>query len=224
MGVIPSSRLGKIEFYEAHLQAWATNAAAIGLDPAAVLAFQTLISDARSAYLDAEMKREASKAATFTFHDDTDRMAVIGSALLKNIRAFAERTDNPGVYALAQIPAPSQPSPVGPPGRPFDLTVGLAQTGAIALRWKCDNPSGASGTVYEVQRRIGSGAFSFLELAGERAFEDATIPAGSSNIVYQITAVRGKTRGQSALFLVNFGVAGAVTATTVEDGEIRLAA
>lgn len=87
-----------------------------------------------------------------------------------------------------------------------------------------DNPSGASGTVYEVQRRIGSGAFSFLELAGERAFEDATIPAGSSSIVYQVTAVRGKTRGQAALFLVNFGVAGAVTATAVADGEIRLAA
>ena len=39
MATIPPTRLGKIEFYESHLQAWATNAANIGLDPAAVLAF-----------------------------------------------------------------------------------------------------------------------------------------------------------------------------------------
>ena len=224
MGVIPASRLGKIEFYESHLQAWATNAASIGLDPAAVLAFQTLVTNARSAYLDAEMKREASKAATLTFHEDTDAMATIGSALMKNIRAYAESTDDPGVYALAQIPAPSQPSPVGPPGQPYELTVGLAQTGALALRWKCDNPSGATGTVYEVQRRIGTGPFQFVEVAGERAFEDVTIPAGSSNIVYQITAVRGKARGPAAQFLVNFGVGGAASVTAIEDGEIKLAA
>lgn len=30
MGVTPNTRLGKIEFYEAHLQVWATNAVAIG--------------------------------------------------------------------------------------------------------------------------------------------------------------------------------------------------
>ncbi len=224
MGVVPSTRIGKIEFYESHLQAWATNAAAIGLDPAAVLAFQTLVTNARSAYLDAEMKREASKAATLTFHDDTDTMSKVGSALLSTIRAYADTTDNPGVYALAQIPAPATPGPVPPPGQPYELSVGLAATGALALRWKCDNPSGATGTVYEVQRRIGTGPFQFVEVAGERAFEDVTIPAGSSNIVYQITAVRGKARGPAAQFLVNFGVGGAASVTAIEDGEIKLAA
>lgn len=225
MGVIPSTRQGKIEFYEAHLQVWATNAAAIGLDPAAVLAFQSLVGAARSSLLDAEMKREASKAATQVFYNATEQMSTVGSALLSTIRAFAETSEDPGVYALAQIPAPATPGPVPPPGRPYELTVGLAATGALALRWKADNPSGASGTVYEIQRRAGAGPFQFVDVAGERAFEDATVPAGASNIVYQITGVRGKSRGPAAQFLVNFGVGGAaVTASAIDGGDIRLAA
>lgn len=223
MGVIPNTRIGKIEFYESHLQAWATNAANIGLDPAAVLAFQTLVASARTGYLDAEMSREAAKAKTQTFYNRTEAMATIGSNLLRTIRNFAETNDDPGVYALAQIPAPATPSPVGPPGRPSDFVVGLSATGALQLRWKCDNPAGATGTVYEIRRRIGGGAFEFVGVPGERIFEDVTIPAGTSSIVYQITAVRSTSRGSAAQFLVNFGTAG-VTATAITGDDIRLAA
>ena len=152
-------------------------------------------------------------------------MATIGSNLIRTIRAYAETSQDPGVYALAQIPAPAEPGPVGPPGQPYELTIGLAATGAVSLGWKCDNPSGSQGTVYEIQRRIGTSSFQFLEVAGERSFEDSTIPAGSSGIVYQITAVRGKTRGAPAQFLVNFGAQG-MTATALggdAGGEFRLA-
>jgi hypothetical protein len=223
MGVVPATRIGKIDFYEAHLQAWATNAASIGLDPAAVLAFQTIVAEARTRHLDAEMKREASKAATQVFYGRTDAMGAVGSAMLRTIRAFADTTNDSDVYTLAQIPAPATPGPVGPPGQPYELHVGLAATGALQLKWKCDNPSGSQGTVYEVQRRIGSGPFQFVELAGERTLEDDTIPAGSSSMIYQIIAARGKTRGQAAQFIVNFGVGG-VTASAVENTDIKLAA
>ena len=47
MGVIPTTRVGKIEFYESHLSAWAANAEAIGLTSAQVLALQTLVMTAR---------------------------------------------------------------------------------------------------------------------------------------------------------------------------------
>lgn len=225
MGVVPATRIGKIEFYESHLSAWAANAEAIGLTSAQVLALQTLVMTARGSWLDAETAREASKASTLNFHTNTDNMATIGSALLSNIRAFAETSGDANVYALAQIPAPSTPAPVGPPGQPYELGIGLSQTGAVSLTWKCDNPSGASGTVYEIQRRIGSESFQFLEIAGERSFEDGGIPAGSTGIVYQITAVRGKTRGPAAQFLVNFGTGSSgVSVSDVTDGDIRIAA
>lgn len=223
MATVPSSRIRKIEFYESHLQAWAVNAAAIGLDPAAVLAFQTLVLNARTSYLASETAREASQAATLNFHDKTDTMATIGANLLRTIRTFAENTGNPGVYALAQIPAPASPGPIGPPGQPFNLAVGLLANGALELKWKCDNPAGAQGTVYEIRRRIGAGPFAHIDLAGERSFIDATIPSGATGIVYQITGVRSTTRGAPAQFLVNFGVDG-VTATALDNADIRLAA
>jgi len=52
MGVVPESRLGKIEFYESHTLAggpWATNAAAIGLLPTSVTTLGALTTQARAA-------------------------------------------------------------------------------------------------------------------------------------------------------------------------------
>ncbi len=49
MGVVPNDRIGKIEFYEAHLTPWTANAAGIGLLPATVTALGTLTTAARTA-------------------------------------------------------------------------------------------------------------------------------------------------------------------------------
>jgi hypothetical protein len=69
MGVVPDTRVGKIEFYEAHISPWTTNAAGIGLTPASVTALGTLTATARDKYNDAEAARQAAKAATLAFHD-----------------------------------------------------------------------------------------------------------------------------------------------------------
>lgn len=223
MGVTPNTRLGKIEFYESHLSVWTANAAAIGLTAPMVTALGVRVAEARAAYNAAEEARAASKAATFTFHLDTDGMADLGAGLIRTIKNFAENNNDPNVYSLAQIPPPQPAGPTPPPGRPFELTVGLLQTGALELKWKCDNPSGTSGTVYEVQRRIGNGQFAYIGVSGNRSFTDDTLPQGSSSIIYQITAIRSTQSGPAAQFVVNFGVQG-VTATAIEPGDIRLAA
>ena len=44
-------------------------------------------------------------------------------------------------------------------------------------------------------------------LAGEKRFDDETVPAGTPAVEYQVTAVRSTRRGQPARHLVNFGVA-----------------
>jgi len=41
-------------------------------------------------------------------------MSLVGSAMLRTIRSFAETSDDPNVYTLAQIPEPAAPGPVGP--------------------------------------------------------------------------------------------------------------
>lgn len=229
MGVVPDSRLGKIEFYEAHIAPWTTNAAGIGLTPAAVTALGTLTTQARAAFNAAEAARQAAKAATQNFYDKVRAMHSgpgAGQDMIDTIRVYAETKNDPNVYNLAQIPPPATPGATPPPGTPFEFTVGLLQNGALELKWKCNNPSGTQGTIYEVKRQIGSGGFAFVGASGVRSFTDDTLPSGSAPVTYQVTAVRSTSRGNPAQFTVNFGIGGPgmTIASVTEGGPVKLAA
>lgn len=212
MGIVPDTRTGKIEFYETHADIWRTNATQIGLTVAEATELAADAADARAAYNASLTARDAAKAATQTFYSATSDLAGFGAGLLAKIKSYAESTGNPNVYQLAQIPPPATPSPAPAPGTPTNFTVGLLQSGAVELRWKCENPAGVSGTIYECRRRIGSGggggAFAFIGATGTRSFTDDTLPSGSSGVTYEITAVRSTRRGAPAQFNVNFGVGG----------------
>lgn len=223
MGLFPSTRLGKVEFYEARVGKWTENSNAIGLSALSVSNLATLVADARAAFTAAEEARLASKDATAAFYNAVKAMHSgpgAGSDMVDTIRNFAATSDNPNVYQLASIPEPTSPSAAPPPGTPFDFTVGLLQDGSIDLKWKCNNPAGVGGTIYEVRRRPvgggGGGGFSFVGASGSRRFIDGTIPSGSSGVTYQVTAVRSTVRGNPAQFNVNFGVGGdGVTFATI---------
>ena len=216
MDTVPSSRLGKIEFYESHIGPFSTNAAAIGLTPASVTALSTATTGARAAYNAHLSAIEASKAATQFFYDKVKTLHSgpgLGADMIQQIKTFAQTTNNPNVYVLAQIPAPGPSGEVPPPGTPFDFKINLLQTGAIELKWKCNNPEGAAGTIYEVRRKLnGPTDYQFVGATGVRSFIDDTLPSGGgpngNPIIYQITAVRSTTKGDPATVLVNFGVGG----------------
>ena len=235
MGVVPDSRLGKIEFYEAHALAggpWAANAAAIGLTPASVTALGTLTTAARTAFNAAEAARQSAKSATQAFYDAVRAMHSgpgAGQDMIDTIRNFAETKNMPNVYVLAQIPPPAipgDPSTAPPPGTPFEFRVSLLQNGALELKWKCNNPSGTQGTIYEVKRSIGGGALNFVGATGVKSFTDDTLPSGSAPVTYQITAVRSTARGNPAQFTVNFGIGGPglTIASITEGGPMKMAA
>ena len=127
-------------------------------------------------------ERVASKDATLVFHNMTDAMDELGADLIKIIKAFAAFQNDPNVYALAGIPAPASPTPVPAPGTPTAFEVMLEPTGALRLAWQCNNPTGATGTVYEIQRRIGSAAesvFTFVGSTGKKFFTDSALPPGA---------------------------------------------
>lgn len=89
----------------------------------------------------------------------------------------------------------------------------ILETGALRVRFKCDNPGAQGGTAggvgYEVLRQDdASGTYGFVLVAGEREFVDATLPAGTATSTYRITAFRGTQRGDAATFNVFFGVGG----------------
>lgn len=227
MGIVPTTRVGKLNFYEARIAPWAANAAAIGVLPAAVTALDGLAVDARKAYNDMEALRNAAKAATQVFYESIRALHSgpgAGQDMIQAIRVKAQTTNNPNVYALAQIPPPATPSTSPPPGTPSNFAVVLLQNGAIELRWKCNNPSGTQGTIYEVMRRFTlNGPFTFIGASGTRSFVDETIPTGSAPATYQITAVRSTQRGNPAQFTVSFGVGGVgglgISIAGVSEGE-----
>lgn len=212
MRTTPDTRIGKIEFYEAHLSPWAAAGGAIGLSIGSITAQAARVAAARAAY-DAHIAAEAAaRAATAAFTEAVRAMHAdpgAGADMIAAIRTHAQATDDPEVYTLAQIPPPKTPATMPPPGTPTAFGVELLADGAVALSWKCKNPRGAEGTVYEVLRRVGGGAFAFVGLSGAKSFTDAAIPAGTGEVTYQVTAVRSTTRGSPARFTVRFGVGAA---------------
>lgn len=230
MGIVPTVRLEKIEFYEAHIAPWTANATQIGLTALSVTNLGTLTTAARAAYNAHLAAQEAAMAATANFYDKVRIMhggAGAGADMIQTIKTYAQTKNDPNVYVLAQIPAPAVPGTAPAPGTPFDFTIGLLQDGSLELKWKCNNPSGTVGTLYEVKRQIGGGAMTFVGASGVKSFIDDTLPTGSSPCTYQITAVRSTARGNPSQFTVNFGVGGpglTIASVTSENAHVRMAA
>jgi hypothetical protein len=198
--------LEKIQFFETHNEPWAENALEIGTSSAAVAELDTLTAAARDAYLAQLMAINAARSATNALQMAVEAMAKAGANIIAQIRAKAATTD--GVYTLAMIPAPAQPSPIGEPGKPTQFNIELSSVGSLTLKWKCKNPKGSVGTMYQVWRRIaaptGSGQLTQLGVSGEKKLVDYTLPAGASEVMYQVQAFRSTKAGPWAQFTVNF--------------------
>jgi hypothetical protein len=169
---------------------------------ASVLAYQTAAAAA-------EVARQASENATRTATAAFGVMRRNMTSGITTIRAYAERQDDPSaVYTRAEVPPRSSGAPLPAPGRPFDMSVGLIDTtGALQLRWKCDNPPGASGTTYIVRRRLPTEtAFTFVGATGEKRFVDSTFLAGPDSVEYTVQGQRADSAGVvSPIFTLNFG-------------------
>jgi hypothetical protein len=205
MSLVPDTVSGKINFFQSKNTPWAANAVAIGTTSTAVTALATKVTTAQTKLAAQVAAQQAAKNATADLHAAVRDMATAGADIIKQIRAKAA-TDG-SVYYLAQIPPPATPAPVGAPGTPTDFKATLNPDGSLKLTWKCPNPAGAGGTIYQISRRTGStGAFTAIGGSGTKTFIDAAVPAGVASVTYQITAVRSTAMGVAAQFIVNFGV------------------
>jgi hypothetical protein len=220
MSVLPLAKVARIEFCENHNTPWSANAVAIGTTAAEVTALQTKTVAARDAFNAQQAAQNAARAATNDFNLAVEAMTQAAADIIKQVKTKAAISGN-SVYSLAEIPAPATPSPKPPPGPVTDFVVTLDGNGALNLRWKCINPPGAAGTIYQVWRRIGAtGDFTYLGGSGAKSFVDDTLPAGSASVTYQIQGVRSTANGPWSQFNVNFGVTpgGMMTASVVEVG------
>lgn len=218
MGLVPSKAIDRVQFYENHDGTFAANAVAIGTTTTAVTDLTTKTAAARTAYNAHQSAQDAAKIATQAWHQAVATMSTVGSAIINQIRAKAQVSGD-GIWTLAGLPAPSTPAPVGPPGTPFDFKASLKPGGALQLKWKCENPAGSQGTLYQLGRKVdGAATFEYIGGSGTKSFTDNTLPAGSSTIIYQIQGVRSTAIGDAAEFVVNIGVGsgGGMMASVVE--------
>lgn len=244
MAVIPSDRTQQILFCEQHLAPWNTNAAAIGLVAADVTNLSTKTTAARAAFNAALAARQAAKAATEAYYNAAGIMTDKAREMVKAIKLQADAKNDPNVYVLAQIPAPTPPVPgsSAPPGKPEELRAILNPDGSVTLNWKSVNAASSTGASFTVARRflptptnptpafvvIGSAAGSGAsELGGPRtiAFTDTTIPIGSPGMTYLVTPKRGGKAGESSeAFTVTFGGGGMSFTVSAAPANFTLAA
>ncbi|MFT3685849.1 MAG: hypothetical protein QM783_13160 [Phycisphaerales bacterium] len=230
MPVLPSTKLGRIEWCEARIAAWTAAPTTIGLTLAEVTALGAQIKDARQAYDAAIKAKNTAKDSTVTSDNEASTMTTLAANAIKHIKAYAASSANPdAVYAAASVPPPAAPGPTPPPGQPTNFTFDLdTNTGGLVVHWKCTNPAGVSGVVYTVRRAIGAAPATTVGVTGEKKFSDTTIPAGSSSITYQVFGQRGSQIGPASNpVTVRFGSGGAMQVfeeTADTSANVKLAA
>ena len=226
MRPLPNSRIGKIEFVEQHLPVWKANADQIGITSDDVKELEKFVKSARGGYEDAKTARNESRAATQTYHDASNQMNNDVANLIKAIRAFAEKNNDPDVFAKAQIPAPAPRRPLGPPQTPTDLVGRINGFGQVVLNWK----TSLHGRPYFViSRRLAkndgefadpsSGEWQTLGTVQEKTFTDTSVPTGFAFATYRLVAHRGTLEAPDPTFTeVPFGSApGSNVAGTIGD-------
>ncbi len=124
--------------------------------------------------------------------------------MIANIKNFADNQSNPQlVYDAANISPADPPSPIPAPATPTNLKANLGNNGSIFISW---DGTGASGTLYEVYRRVdGETTFTLLGNvdAKTKEFNDAGLPLGTTFATYQIRAVRAD---KASLFSTQFNI------------------
>ncbi len=229
MASFPNDKDGKIEYFEQRLPQWVADPASVGLTADQVAALALLVLDARSGYTAAQQGKQDTRNLIFTQDIAINSMMGLGTALVATIRAFADATGQldgdaafADVYTAANLSPFNAATPLAPPSPATNLQASLLNSGGIKLTW---NGTTANGTVYSVWRRTNNEtSFTQLATSGQRTYEDQTVPAGSTEVLYFLKTIRDElTSDDSESITVRLGVT-AEQSTDTGTTELGLAA
>ena len=163
----------------------------------------------QDAYLAAVNPGTRTKSLVLAKNSARAELRKMASNLAQLIGSTPAVTDSQKIDLGLNVRAKS--SPIAAPGRPYQFTTALDETGSVTLQWKCDHPRGAVGTMYCVYRSVGGmGAPVQVGMVGKKKFVDTTIPAGATSLEYRVQAYRSTVAGAVAAHNVNFGNGGSV--------------
>lgn len=165
---------------------------------------------ARDAFTAQQVAKEAARAATTTYRSAVASMRSVGSDLIGTIKAYAETTNNPAVYANAQIPLPAPPTPTPAPGQPNTFKALLTGTSAVEMSRKSTNSAASGGVYFTVSRKLNNESVDTnIGTVGAKKYVDSTIPHGAGDATYIVQGFRGLDAGlPSDGFAIQFGVGG----------------
>jgi hypothetical protein len=204
---MPSRDIEALQWLEARISEWNLNFASIGLTSASVLDLAQDLANTRTAFTSIATAKAAAKDATADFHNQGKAMRTKASAMIATVKGFAQSSQTPqAVYDAASISPRNPPSPTPAPATPHNLRAQIGAAGSVDIEW---DGTGATGTVYEVYRRLPTETnFDLLAVvdAKSKAFNDATLPVGTTFSTYQVRAVRAETQSpMSTQFNIQFG-------------------
>ena len=218
---LPSERRQALNWLEARIATWVANPTGIGLTSAAVIDLSQQVVNTRAAFTSVTAIRAEAKNETVTANGIADGMHMAAGPVIANIKNFADNQTNPQlIYDAANISPQSPPSPTPAPATPTNLKANLGSNGSVFISW---DGTGATGTLYEVYRRVdGETGFTLLGNvdAKTKEFNDATLPLGTTFATYQIRAVRADTQ---SLFSTQFNIQFGPIAPPVAEGEAAAA-
>jgi hypothetical protein len=208
MSTIPRQPEAAIDWVQAHVTPWTTNAVLLKLDPATLGQLGALASAAATARQNKISADDAYRDAIAAFDTAVASMRTLASGQVSIIRSTARNAENPqAIYTAALIPAPSGPSPAPAPGTPTMFKHALAIDGELTVRFRCPNPPRTGPVTYRVDRRLGGTGNAFIPFGviKERVVVDAGIPLGTPEVAYRITPQTSTKDGTVAQFAIQFG-------------------
>lgn len=220
--ILPESKSELLAFCQSHAPVWSADPSAIGLTAGEVAQLAAASAEAAATALASAAAQNAARAATHADNTAQAALHALAAGLISRIKFRAETSDDPAVYARAQIPAPQARSVTPPPAQPALLRAALEPAGGLTIRWKAANASGSGTVVYQVSRRLpGEATFTLVGLSGgrDKSFTDRTLPAGSPAVQYMVQGIRGTVHGApSEILTVQFGVDsdGAIVSTSLK--------
>jgi hypothetical protein len=110
-----SPRSAFLAWCNAHISIFQANAEVIGLTDEQALAFKAATQSAQASDLGQTAAKLALRAATQDANDRFSDLRKSASEMVRSIRTFAQNTDDPTVYVIAQVPPPADPSTAPPP-------------------------------------------------------------------------------------------------------------
>ena len=128
MRVVPRNQSPQIEFFTAHVPIWTERAEEIGTTPELVAQLQAEVDAAREAFKARQRAESAAKSATLKAKIARDAMLTTGAAIISQVRVKAAM-DGVGIYSLASIDVPKQPSPIAEPGEPTEFRHAVSSDG-----------------------------------------------------------------------------------------------